>query len=320
MVHRSYDQYCPIAAALDVVGDRWTLLIMRELTTGDRRFTDLRAALPGIAPNLLADRLRELQADGLVEQRELPPPAARTVYAATAAGREVVPVLRSLARFGVARLGPPGDDDVVRAADGGLRDALAVPRPRGRPASGSTPGWSSTGGRSTSSPTARGCRCGGAPTRRRTPRSRSRRATSSRPARARDARCRGRPAAPALRPPVPAGLTDPRRYATAADMPSRPATSGLTAGVVEDAEPRLELAQRELLGLVPAGPLVVGRLGLVVPAELLALGRALDGVGDARPQARGHDADEVGAAAGLAQHDAQVQRPGGGVVGQRLGR
>ena len=113
MVHRSYDQYCPIAAALDVLGDRWTLLIMRELTMGERRFTDLRAALPGIAPNLLADRLRQLQADELVEQRELPPPAARTVYAATDAGREVVPVLRSLARFGAGRLDPPGADDEV---------------------------------------------------------------------------------------------------------------------------------------------------------------------------------------------------------------
>jgi DNA-binding HxlR family transcriptional regulator len=114
MVHRSYDQYCPIAAALDVVGDRWTLLIMRELTMGERRFTDLRTALPGIAPNLLSDRLRDLQAHGLVEQRELPPPAARTVYAATAAGRHVVPVLRALARFGVDRLDPPGDDVTVR--------------------------------------------------------------------------------------------------------------------------------------------------------------------------------------------------------------
>jgi DNA-binding HxlR family transcriptional regulator len=110
MVHRSYDQYCPIAAALDVLGDRWTLLILRELTIGERRFTDLRRALPGIAPNLLADRLRQLQADELVEQRELPPPAARTVYAVTAAGREAVPVLRALARFGVDRLAPPDDD------------------------------------------------------------------------------------------------------------------------------------------------------------------------------------------------------------------
>src|SRR6476619_5108795 len=109
---RSYEQYCPIAAALDVVGDRWTLLIMRELVSGDRRFTDLRERLPGIAPNLLSDRLRELQAEGLVEHKELPPPAARTVYAATALGHELIPVLRSLARFGVARLGPPDEHEV----------------------------------------------------------------------------------------------------------------------------------------------------------------------------------------------------------------
>jgi DNA-binding HxlR family transcriptional regulator len=109
---RSYEQYCPIAAALDVVGDRWTLLIMRELVTGDRRFTDLREHLPGIAPNLLSDRLRELQAEGLVEHKELPPPAARTVYAATKLGHELIPVLRSLARFGVSRLAPPGDQEV----------------------------------------------------------------------------------------------------------------------------------------------------------------------------------------------------------------
>ena len=99
MGHRTYDQYCPVAAALDVVGDRWTLLIMRELLAGDRRFTDLRTALPGIAPNLLSERLRDLQAEGLVEHKELPPPAARTVYSATADGRSVAPVLQSLARF-----------------------------------------------------------------------------------------------------------------------------------------------------------------------------------------------------------------------------
>lgn len=114
MAGRSYDQYCPIAAALDVIGDRWTLLILRELAIGDRRFTDLRRALPGIAPNLLADRLRDLQADGLVEQRELPPPAARAVYAITTAGKEVVPVLRSLARFGAGRLGPADEATSVR--------------------------------------------------------------------------------------------------------------------------------------------------------------------------------------------------------------
>src|SRR5688500_11690563 len=106
MPTRRYDQYCPIAVALDTLGDRWTLLILRDLSMGEQRFTDLKATLRGIAPNLLAERLRDLQADGLVEQRELPPPAARSVYAITDAGREAVPVLRALARFGAGRLGP----------------------------------------------------------------------------------------------------------------------------------------------------------------------------------------------------------------------
>jgi DNA-binding HxlR family transcriptional regulator len=129
---RSYDQYCPIAAALDVVGDRWTLLIMRELVSGDRRFTDLRGKLPGIAPNLLAERLRELQAEGLVEQKELPPPAARTVYAATALGHELIPVLRSLARFGAARLGPPDDEEVdPQMAVYGMLAPYHLPEPEG---------------------------------------------------------------------------------------------------------------------------------------------------------------------------------------------
>jgi DNA-binding HxlR family transcriptional regulator len=98
---RTYGQYCPIAAGLDVLGDRWVLLICRELSMGQRRFSDLRASLPGIAPNLLIERLRSLQAAGLVETVELPPPAARTVYQLTEDGLQVVPVLRSLARFGV---------------------------------------------------------------------------------------------------------------------------------------------------------------------------------------------------------------------------
>ncbi|MGI9051999.1 MAG: winged helix-turn-helix transcriptional regulator [Ilumatobacteraceae bacterium] len=109
---RSYGQYCPVAVALDVVGDRWTLLILRELLMGERRFTDLRVALPGLAPNLLTERLRELEAGGLVERRELPPPIARTVYAATADGRATAPVLQALARYGATRLGLPGEQRV----------------------------------------------------------------------------------------------------------------------------------------------------------------------------------------------------------------
>jgi len=112
MANKSYDQYCGIAAALDVVGDRWTLLILRELSFGRRRFTDLRTALPGIASNLLTDRLRDLEESGLVEQQELPPPAARTVYALTASGERIVPVLRALARFGLPLLTDPAEGQV----------------------------------------------------------------------------------------------------------------------------------------------------------------------------------------------------------------
>jgi DNA-binding HxlR family transcriptional regulator len=107
---RTYGQYCPIAAGLDLIGDRWTLLILRELSMGDQRFTDLRAELPGIAPNLLTERLRSLQSIGLVTTADLPPPAARSVYRLTAEGRRVEPVLRSVARFGARYLaGEPSE-------------------------------------------------------------------------------------------------------------------------------------------------------------------------------------------------------------------
>ncbi|HEX8803654.1 MAG TPA: helix-turn-helix domain-containing protein [Acidimicrobiales bacterium] len=101
---RSYEQNCPIAVALDAIGDRWSLLILRELAMGDQRFTDLRRSLPGIAPNLLSARLTELADRGLVARAELPPPAARTVYRLTPRGREVTPVLGALSRFGAADL------------------------------------------------------------------------------------------------------------------------------------------------------------------------------------------------------------------------
>ena len=115
---RTYGQYCPIATGLDVIGDRWVLLILRDLAIADRRFTDLRRDLPGIAPNLLTERLRSLQSAGLVESVELPPPVARTVYRLTEAGRGIVPVLRAVARFGVQFLdGEPTDTfDARRAA------------------------------------------------------------------------------------------------------------------------------------------------------------------------------------------------------------
>jgi DNA-binding HxlR family transcriptional regulator len=109
-IDRTYGQYCPIAAGLDLIGDRWTLLILRELSMGDRRFTDLRGDLPGLAPNLLTERLRTLQSIGLVNAVELPPPAARSVYRLTDEGRRIEPVLRSVARFGARYLsGEPSE-------------------------------------------------------------------------------------------------------------------------------------------------------------------------------------------------------------------
>ena len=116
---RTYGQYCPIAAGHDLVGDRWTLLICRELAQGDRRYTDLCRALEGIAPNLLSDRLRILQDAGLVTTAELPPPAARSVYRLTDDGRQIIPVLRAMARFGVRYLeGEPEEEmSAARAAN-----------------------------------------------------------------------------------------------------------------------------------------------------------------------------------------------------------
>src|SRR5829696_142522 len=107
---KRYDQYCPIAHSLGLVGERWTLLVIRELFAGPKRYTDLAAHLPGIGTNVLADRLKELETAGLVTKRKLPPPAASTVYELTQMGRELRPVLHELARFGARSLGPPPPD------------------------------------------------------------------------------------------------------------------------------------------------------------------------------------------------------------------
>jgi DNA-binding HxlR family transcriptional regulator len=112
----SYDQYCPIARSLDVLGDRWTLLVLRDLSLGPQRFTDLRRALTGIPPNVLSQRLKRLVDDGLVVVEELPPPAARSVYTLTERGREVLPVLRALVRFGTPDLAPATPDRSPRPA------------------------------------------------------------------------------------------------------------------------------------------------------------------------------------------------------------
>jgi DNA-binding HxlR family transcriptional regulator len=104
---KSYNQNCPIARGLDLLGERWTLLILRELIGGARRYSDLRAELPGIATNLLADRLRELEESGMVDRTELPPPIARTVYTLSEVGwRKVPPVIGAIARFGLDLIEP----------------------------------------------------------------------------------------------------------------------------------------------------------------------------------------------------------------------
>ncbi len=97
---RSYDQYCGLALALDVIGDRWTLLIVRELLTGSKRFRDLQDGLPGVATNLLTDRLRMLEERELVKRRTLPPPAGATVYGLTNLGKELAVPIHALVRWG----------------------------------------------------------------------------------------------------------------------------------------------------------------------------------------------------------------------------
>jgi DNA-binding HxlR family transcriptional regulator len=106
---RSYNQYCALAKALDVVGDRWTLLIVRELIIqGPCRYTDLRNGLPGVATNLLADRLRDLEEVGIVRREEAPPPVASTLVHLTERGRALWPAIRELGRWGGPLLAEPG--------------------------------------------------------------------------------------------------------------------------------------------------------------------------------------------------------------------
>jgi len=108
---RKFDQYCPVAHALSLVGERWSLLIVRELLHGPKRYTDLTNGLPGIGTNILAARLKELEGCGIVQKRTLPPPAASTVYELTEYGAELREALYALARWGARTIGPPGPDD-----------------------------------------------------------------------------------------------------------------------------------------------------------------------------------------------------------------
>ncbi|WP_055585378.1 winged helix-turn-helix transcriptional regulator [Peterkaempfera griseoplana] len=114
MPRRSYAHYCAVARALDTVGERWTLLIVRELLAGPRRYTDLHADLPGVSTDVLASRLRELEADGLVERRRLGRAANSHTYELTPRGRALRPVLAALAAWGAAELGTPAPTEAVR--------------------------------------------------------------------------------------------------------------------------------------------------------------------------------------------------------------
>ncbi|MGW7264679.1 winged helix-turn-helix transcriptional regulator [Streptomyces sp. NPDC054842] len=112
---RSYDQYCSAARALDAVGDRWTLLVVRELLAGPRRYTDLHADLPGVSTDVLASRLKDMERDGLTTRRRLPPPGAAYVYELTPRGRQLLPVLQALGEWGAPALEERRPTDAVRA-------------------------------------------------------------------------------------------------------------------------------------------------------------------------------------------------------------
>jgi DNA-binding HxlR family transcriptional regulator len=106
---RKYDEGCAVSHALDLIGERWALIVVRELLLGPKRFTDLRAGIPGASPDVLANRLRELTDAGVVRQRKLPPPAASQVYELTDWGAELEPVVTHLGRWGARSPSLPHD-------------------------------------------------------------------------------------------------------------------------------------------------------------------------------------------------------------------
>lgn len=119
---KHYEQYCPVAHALELVGERWSLLIVRELLKGPKRYTDLADSLPRIGTNVLAARLKDLEGCGIIAKRRLPPPTPAQVYELTPYGVALKPVVRELARWGLRSLPAPGEDEPL--APGWLPDAL----------------------------------------------------------------------------------------------------------------------------------------------------------------------------------------------------
>jgi DNA-binding HxlR family transcriptional regulator len=112
MARRSYGQICGLSRALEIVGERWALLIVRDLIVGPKRFTDLRQGLPRIPTNVLSARLKELEQSGVLQRRILPRPATAVVYELTAYGRELDDILLALGRWGAQSMGPPDEDDI----------------------------------------------------------------------------------------------------------------------------------------------------------------------------------------------------------------
>jgi DNA-binding HxlR family transcriptional regulator len=111
-IKRTYRDRCGVARALDLVGERWALLVVRELLLGPKRFTDLRAGLPHVAADVLSQRLRELERAGVVRRRKLDPPAGSRVYELTDWGYELEPVVLALGRWGSRAPFPPGDPQI----------------------------------------------------------------------------------------------------------------------------------------------------------------------------------------------------------------
>ncbi|MGJ6980784.1 winged helix-turn-helix transcriptional regulator [Aestuariimicrobium soli] len=134
MAARSYGQYCGVTTAVELIGERWALLIVRDLLVGPRRYTDLKQGLPKIPTNILSTRLKELQDSGVV--RRVPLPRCGLVYELTDYGRELEPVVLALGRWGFRSMGDPGDDDVVTpdsltmALRTAFQSAVAAERPR----------------------------------------------------------------------------------------------------------------------------------------------------------------------------------------------
>ena len=119
---KRYDLYCPIAHALDLIGDRWSLMVVRELMRGPKRYTDLVSGLTGIGTNVLASRLRDLETHGILTRTTLAPPAASKVYELTDYGRDLQPVMHELGIWGARSLGPPSTGAPL--FDGWLGNAL----------------------------------------------------------------------------------------------------------------------------------------------------------------------------------------------------